>query len=823
MAQSPIQIVLNSSDFIQMWDRSGGGGHKDFYEGNDKEFVKHRNKLAQQLSSLKPDARNKEQSGISYAKVTLKQSALAKSHRPTTSIFNRDVAPVIGGGDLGELLVELSPGVIDRLSEKVLRAEAETRWKEDKSGKRISNPSSLRSEVGAIEEIKPYAVSDKRKFSLGEAIKWLSDPRTGGAYIVELFEIPPPKKDWDNLTPEKLKLFKSFVDGLSRLGNGVIVSRIVSNEKSVPMISIRLEGNIKQSNIQFAPVRSSAKRIDNPDKTDFNRSRHAALIAFLDEHQLVRKVKLPPIISKSVTKPIPQIGEAHTLPTLEKKKSYPKVAVVDGGVSGVLNEWVEERHGLLSPGDKDENHGTFIAGLLLSGAGLNGTDICKEVDGCKIIDLDLLPVDAYFSNYYKSSLEFFDELENAVRDLKAKTGVRIFNFSLNIMEHASTDNYSWPAQRLDDIAQDNDVIFIISAGNALPNDYRKEWPEDPASALAILASSRNDTIKTPAESYRNISVSALNPPNLKGLVPFALSNYSCRGPGTRTGLKPDLAHVGGSGNKGHGLRSIDDQGFISEGCGTSYAAPNVAKSIACLDHAIEGDVSRESLIALAIHHARVPDVMTHKIIKDVAKDLVGFGIPGSSEEILNGSDSSITLVFANRIYPTRRMSFAFSWPAALVNDNKCLGHARLTIASTPPFNHKFGTEFVRVNIEGHLRQLQDDGTFKGRLSSIYLPENSTGLYEKSMIEHSFKWSPVKVFEGNFVKGVGPGADWRLDVEYLARDGEDIPQEGVPFTAILTISDPKGKAPVFNSMRQSLQATGVNILDIKTAARVIPRV
>ena len=47
----------------------------------------------------------------------------------------------------------------------------------------------------------------------------------------------------------------------------------------------------------------------------------------------------------------------------------------------------------------------------------------------------------------------------------------------------------------------------------------------------------------------------------------------------------------------------------------------------------------------------------------------------------------------------------------------------------------------------------------------------------------------------------------------------MPAEGVPFTVLLTISDPKGEQPVFNDMRQMLNALGVRIEDIRTAARV----
>ena len=73
------------------------------------------------------------------------------------------------------------------------------------------------------------------------------------------------------------------------------------------------------------------------------------------------------------------------------------------------------------------------------------------------------------------------------------------------------------------------------------------------------------------------------------------------------------------------------------------------------------------------------------------------------------------------------------------------------------------------------------------------------------------------------KGVGPTSDWRLMINYLTRSNGHMPDGGVPFTAILTISDPEGDAPVFNDLRQNLQALGVQISDIRTAIRITPRV
>jgi hypothetical protein len=56
------------------------------------------------------------------------------------------------------IIVELDAGSTDKVSNKIMQAEDETRWKDKVVGdkvKKVANPTNLRSEVGAIDEIKP--------------------------------------------------------------------------------------------------------------------------------------------------------------------------------------------------------------------------------------------------------------------------------------------------------------------------------------------------------------------------------------------------------------------------------------------------------------------------------------------------------------------------------------------------------------------------------------------------------------------------------------------------------------------------------------------
>ena len=409
-----------------------------------------------------------------------------------------------------------------------------------------------------------------------------------------------------------------------------------------------------------------------------------------------------------------------------------------------------DRWDILADEDTDLAHGTFIGGLAAMGRALNGVESCPEPDGAELVDIAVFPNErkaGAFASYYPEGLpQFFDEMETAVSDARARHGVRVFNMSLNILQPTAPDRYSPHAARLDQIAETNNAVVFISAGNIQPQDLRAEWPADATAALANLVNARNDGLLTPAESARNVTVAALNPPGHDGCVPFAPTRFSRRGPGLRAGVKPDLAHVGGAGSQhpvvGHGLFSILPDGTIVDGCGTSYAAPLAAKTAAVLDHAIEGEVSRETLIGLLVHHAEMPAPLRDKALAPIARHMVGFGMPPSADQILETGDHAITLVFASRIRRDQQINFRFAWPTSLVGPGgKCRGQAKITLVSTPPLDARFGSEFVRVNINATLQQEQANGGWKGRLEPLYLPsKRELPAVEAALIEHDLKWS-----------------------------------------------------------------------------------
>lgn len=832
---SPIQIVLNPENYEEAREAGGGGGRKDFFAHRDAEFRAHRAALMGQIETISAALSAQSQGDVGYIKVILRREAWAKSHRPVASLFRDDRTPVVGGGDLGVMIIEGRPGTLRQVAAEMAKAETHTEMRfNERKQKDEPHPSARKSETGAIDRIELYGPSDRRSFSLDEAVAWLSNPMTGGSYQVELFDSPPPRSEWDRLDAGHRRLAESFIAGFNALEHGVTVERLPNRRQKQTILSVRLDQSSDQPVLRLNELSLSERR---RELTPFNPAidSHVRLLAFLDNHPLVRRIELPGIVVRA-TPSAPTVRARPTnaaIPIRDSRLTHPRLGIIDGGIGEALSDWVIDRWDILADEDTDLAHGTFIGGLATVGGTLNGVEICPEPDGAELVDVAVFPNEqkaGAFASYYPEGLpQFFDEMETAVSDARARHGVRVFNMSLNILQPATPDRYSPHAARLDHIAETNNAVVFISAGNIQPQDLRAEWPADATAALANLVNARNDGLLTPAESARNVAVAALNPPGHDACLPFAPARYSRRGPGLRAGVKPDLAHVGGAGSQhpvlGHGLFSILPDGTIVDGCGTSYAAPLAAKTAAVLDHAIEGEVSRETLIGLLVHHAEMPVPLQPKSLAPIARHMVGFGMPPSAERILETGDHAITLVFASRIQRDQQINFRFAWPASLVGPGgKCRGRAKITLVSTPPLDARFGSEFVRVNINATLQQEQGDGGWKGRLEPLYLPsKREAPAVEAELIEHDLKWSPVKVLAKTFPQGVGPSSNWRLFVEYLTRAGEIMPEEGVPFTAIVTISDPDAEQPVFNDMRQNLQALGTQIADIRTAARITPRV
>lgn len=820
MAKGPVQVVLNTDSYIDWVEEiQHPVGRKDFYTGNDNRFKEHKRDILSQLDSIETAQNKNPYSKINYVKVRMIQEALAKSHRPTGKLFtSQNQCRLVGGEHRGEMLFEVSPNSMYELKRDINDhvEDVPVRKLNKKTNKEELNPSEWRCELGAIKSVSLYSSQDKIDFSIDDIITQLSN--YNGCFYIDLFEMPTSEQQWDTLEPERLKLYSSLKEGLESIP-GVKVSRSAIRGSQTLLI-MRID-ETSSSKVSFSNSINNRNRLSTSHVSQ-DLEKYKKAFHLLAHHPLVRKVSIVPSL---INVPVPSFridsSERGIIPSPENDKDYPTVAIIDNGLSPIFSEWLIDSWDNFPQKMRDENHGSFIAGLLINGSVWNPS-VCQEADGCKVLDLCLLPEESYFNRIYVYGIDsFIDELENAVSDTVASSNVRIFNMSMNVPVTRLNTDYSPLAQALDKIAVDNDIIFVISGGNL--NTPRPEWSSVSKDNVTVINGRKDDIVYCPAESIRNISVGALNSDG------NGLASYSCKGKGSTFSIKPDFVHKGGNGGydpaKGHGLYSVNKDGLIHSSCGTSYAAPLVAKTMAVVEKAIAGHISRESLIALMVHSAKIPLAFNSKDYKDILEELIGYGMPIRSEDILNGDEHSITLVFSGRIQNRKKLSFKFAWPASLIENNKCKGAVKVTLVSTPEIDYRFGDEMIRENVSVALRKLNEDGEKKGVLKPLYKEIKSSGIhmFEWQLIDSEQKWNPIKVYENYFPRGTKNTGSWFLEVEYQSRDGIIHSKDGVPFTVIMTISDPSKTAPVYNEMRQDIMAGGAKIADIQNAVTITQRV
>lgn len=836
MPNNPVQFVINGEDFIQDRDPGRKGEEKDFFENRDADFAAHQQALTNALAIIDGTITRAGHGPATYVRVTLREAALAKSYRPNGALLTHDRFPSVGAGAIGEIYYFLPQVQIPELVARIRKAEATVPVTTSRTGRVYRTTTRLRSEVGAIETIEILPAAEKLQFNIAAAMDAFADPHTFPGYQVELFEVPPLRAIETDRWGRR-QLFDSLFALLTALGPGAR-SYILPAVGRIPMLEVQLTRSPDApALLDLSQIATTSTDVSaSVPEVDISVARHESALAQLAEHPLVRRIDPPVTLLLEQKDEVPG-SRPFPIPVRAINAAYPKLGIIDSGLSPVLASWILGRFDHLKPNQVDAVHGSTVAALAIAGQGINGPDIAPERDGCDVYDLAVYPK-LPFNFVYSGFADFLEEVEQGIREAKDNHGVRIFNMSINSINPVQRHSYSTLAARLDAIADRHGVLIVNSAGNLKPADARTPWHAAPRDTLAYFAARTvPETICQPTESVRSLSVAALNCPGGPQL-PDTPARYSRRGPGLQVGIKPDLVHYGGSAplvaDQPTGLLSLKPDGTAGHVCGTSYAAPIAARTLAELDQSTSGYLAPRTLRALTIHHADTPAPMTKRGLKDLARQFTGFGRPPAAAEMLETPDHRITMVFQGSLPKgadrPQIMRFAFTWPPALVDPvtQACSGRVRMTLAYDAPLDPAFGAEFARVNLDAALKQQQPiprkDGSasFADQTSMLGLPR-ATGLpvRERALIDHGLKWWPTKKYAADLNVN-GTSANWRLEIASLTRAEAIYPAEGVPFALIVTIEDPAGQKPIFQSFRQYLQTQPITISDIRTAHRVRQR-
>ena len=518
------------------------------------------------------------------------------------------------------------------------------------------------------------------------------------------------------------------------------------------------------------------------------------------EHPVVRTLSADQLVSVVPAGRV-QVGTPFTNRRFPAPPhGLPTVGVFDTGTSPgnpTLKDWVTSKDTYVLPPDTNFEHGTNVASLIAGGSSMNNSFPSYP---CLVHDV----VGLKSSNSMISDLMV--DLEAAV---KKKPEVNVWNLSLGAEVSCDTQQFSEFAQKLDELSDVHNVLFVVAAGNHV-RDPRRVWPSELPGG--------EDRISSPAESVRALTVGSIaHDGNTNTIVAKDdPAPYSRRGSGPVFTPKPDIVHFGGNvhatgyaatpwqpGATSAAVLTANNQ--IGYGYGTSYAAPLASAMAAHTWNALEGNAalppSPYLVKALLIHAAQIssPDYTATE------RRYYGAGIPMSVLDVLYDRDDSFTLAFEAHLTTgnMRWRKSPYPVPRALLPNGKFRGEVIITAAYVPPVDPAYGAEYVRANLEVNWGFLDGD-SFKGRVP--YDGEKGTNGLEVQQVEYGGKWAPVKTQRKVFSKGIEGGDAWALQAKMYQRAFEPPPAHPMRVAIIVTLRALDGDPNVHAQGIQTLNAT-----------------
>jgi len=370
---------------------------------------------------------------------------------------------------------------------------------------------------------------------------------------------------------------------------------------------------------------------------------------------------------------------------VEPEPDSPAVCVIDSGI--------QENHKLLSkailnlvstsyvPGEElvmsdhvpNGGHGTKVAGAVLF-----GNSIPEDGDyqlPCFILNARVLDA----GNSMSSKLfppKLMKDINNGF------STANIFNLSITARVPCRQIHMSQWAAALDQIAHEEDKLFIVSAGNIKDDSWH---PNNPGIKNHLQAGraypqyllERSCRIADPAQSAFSLTVGSvcLNKYEDEDRISFGakdeVSSFSRAGLGMWGAIKPELVEYGGDWiRERHGNNlTVDNStstkvvkagaGGVGYDIGTSFAAPKVSHIAA---HLMRLFPNEKSLFhkALIIQSARHPEAFFYNPTADHVKRY-GYGIPNLDRAIQNNAQR-ITFTTSGRLSPSKAHLFSVSIP-----------------------------------------------------------------------------------------------------------------------------------------------------------------
>ena len=431
-------------------------------------------------------------------------------------------------------------------------------------------------------------------------------------------------------------------------------------------------------------------------------------------HRDVRTADLPPRLGVAVQLLHTDINQFP--PIDPPSDDAPSIAVLDSGLTrghSLLGAAVGDAQGYLAPhrsaDDTDPHwHGTFVGGLALYG------DVHSAIQQGQFVPQLRLFSGKVFEDDGQDQTEFVEKaVEEAVRELHAQYGCRVFNLSYGDLNKVYDGRHvRGLAYTLDRLTRELGVLFVVPAGNLLssqlPADTRASYPDylfegharllDPATslnALTVGGLSLNEATRNAQRHPNTIEDHVL----ARAEQPFPLTRS---GPSASGAIKPDVvAHAGniasrrtggGTDHAGLGVVSLNG-GFalgpaFKEDIGTSYAAPQVAHQAARLLAEVP-DASPSLLRALIGAHARWPQACEALLNpgnnaegRDKLLRLVGYGRVDDAA-LFRSLDHTVTLLAEERVGNDQHHFFELPLPDSFWDGGRRTREVTVALAYSP--------------------------------------------------------------------------------------------------------------------------------------------
>ena len=479
-----------------------------------------------------------------------------------------------------------------------------------------------------------------------------------------------------------------------------------------------------------------------------------------------------------------------------------RVAVFDGGVdvSGTPSALFPISTPDLTPepAERDElDHGTGVTGAVLYGLldpGQQAPQPPVPVESFRVLPAPNIPGD----------LEGYWVLDR-IKETVEQGDHKLVNLSLGptLAVEDDMEPNRWTSE-LDQLSWDNDVLFVVAAGN--------DGDQDRASEL--------HRVQVPADMANGLAVGACDSPAPD--KPWSRAPYSSMGPG-RHGARVQPLGVQFGGVDSRLFNVLRADGSFLEALGTSFAAPVTTHALADLVTRLPR-VNSSILRAFVTHFSERP----RQHVK--LRDEVGYGRQVLSyEDALDCGPDEVHVLVVDEIERGDLLGYQIPVPHGAGSDLQM----RLTLAYASPIDPTQPTEYTSASLEMLLRPHQSIHSFRAPKGlddknqnhdlrsddaralmtagwtpsqepvtrSLGAPKGST----EAQLRDSGKWETVR--HHRVTLKAGETEMPRIELSYVARRAGalDNSPTKVPFAILMSITDAAEAGTLYDAVRSEHRA------------------